>query len=432
MRKFVTKVAALVLMLGIFAPAALYAAEINVTINGEAVIFDGQGPATIGGRTMVPVRGVFEELGFYVGWDGATQTVTLTNDYHEVSITVNSDVFAVNGEYHRLEVPAQIVEGRTLLPIRAVLEGVGFFVDWDGGTNTVIITSASPAPLAAPLAPDAANASEFERRVFELVNIERANHGLTPLIWCDGLAAAARAHSVDMAENNMFGHIGSDGRRGGDRIAATNIEYTGWAENIGAGDERNDPQALMQSWMGSAGHRENILHPGMTHMGFGYYHLRGSRLEFYATQKFVARPQQAAVVTINASNFERRVFELTNAERANHDLPPLIWCDRLADAARAHSRDMAINNYFSHTGFDGSGAGDRIIRAGIPHTGHAENISGGTARNTPEAAMYGWLNSPGHRENILHPGMTHLGVGFYHLPGSQWEFYTTQKFAIPQ
>ena len=122
-----------------------------------------------------------------------------------------------------------------------------------------------------------------------------------------------------------------------------------------------------------------------------------------------------------ANTLEQRVFELVNIERRNHGLSELVWDNRLGNAARAHSEDMARNNYFDHTGRDGSSHRDRIARAGLTSVGiTGENIAMG--QTTPEAVMQSWMNSPGHRANILNPNVNHVGVGF---DSNRW----TQKFA---
>ncbi|MCL2573876.1 MAG: CAP domain-containing protein [Defluviitaleaceae bacterium] len=126
----------------------------------------------------------------------------------------------------------------------------------------------------------------FEQRIFELVNIERANYGIPPLIWHDELAASAQAHSADMAQNNNFSHDSSDGTSFSERIAALAIpNVVGMAENVIAGFQT--PEAMMEGWMNSEGHRANILNPSLTHIGIGFYHLQGSQYTFYATQKFI-------------------------------------------------------------------------------------------------------------------------------------------------
>jgi len=117
--------------------------EITVTIDGETVLFEDQHPIIHNGRTLVPVRGVFEHLGFDVVWDRAARQGTLTRDDAVIVITIGSYTFTTNGVVYELDVPAQIIGGSTMLPLRAVLESVGYDLDWDRNTRTVEITSGS-------------------------------------------------------------------------------------------------------------------------------------------------------------------------------------------------------------------------------------------------------------------------------------------------
>ncbi|MCL2574175.1 MAG: copper amine oxidase N-terminal domain-containing protein [Defluviitaleaceae bacterium] len=142
-KKTVTAILMLLLAFGIAGAVGVMANEISVTIDGIAVDFEGQPPTIVDGRTLVPVRGVFEHLGFTVSWEQSTQQVILlrNSDLRNVIIFVGRDTFTANGAFHELEVPAQIIDGRTMLPIRAVLESVGYEVDWHEATNTVVVTS---------------------------------------------------------------------------------------------------------------------------------------------------------------------------------------------------------------------------------------------------------------------------------------------------
>ena len=115
--------------------------EITVTIDGERVVFPDQGPIIVQGRTLVPVRDVFEALGFEADWNRTEQQAELTRDDYVIIIPIGSSTFTTNGVSYELDVPAQIIAGRTLLPLRAVLESVGYELDWDGSTRTVIITT---------------------------------------------------------------------------------------------------------------------------------------------------------------------------------------------------------------------------------------------------------------------------------------------------
>ena len=122
-------------------PASLQASQVHVTIDGRQINFADQGPTIVDSRTLVPVRGVFEELGFEVDWEETTHTARLTSSGHEVALTIGYASFITNGESHTLDVPAQIIGSRTMLPIRAVLESVGYIVDWNQATSTVRISS---------------------------------------------------------------------------------------------------------------------------------------------------------------------------------------------------------------------------------------------------------------------------------------------------
>ena len=140
----------LVLALSLIMPVAAYANEIIVTINGQRVDFADQEPIIMDGSTLVPLRGVFETLGFDVNFDNSTRTAILVgsqgsiyNNY-EFRVPIGSSHFELNGQKFQLDVPAQIINGRTMLPMRPLLERVGINVDWNYATRTVIIESESP------------------------------------------------------------------------------------------------------------------------------------------------------------------------------------------------------------------------------------------------------------------------------------------------
>ena len=122
----------------------------------------------------------------------------------------------------------------------------------------------------------------------------------------------------------------------------------------------------------------------------------------------------------SVAGLERQVHVGINLERAKNGVLPLQWEDQLAAVARAHSDDMTSRGYFSHDSPEGLGPSDRIDRAGYScwkgsHYGVAENIaiettSGGLDRVAAEAVR-GWMNSPGHRTNLLGRQYDRTGVG---------------------
>jgi len=121
-------------------PFSVLAADVTVTVDGQVVTFADQEPVLVGGRTLVPVRDVFEALGFTPSWDGATRTATLVRESQTIVITIDSYIFTTNGVQYTLDVPAQLMNGRTMLPLRAILESVGYEVD-ESATGIVAIMS---------------------------------------------------------------------------------------------------------------------------------------------------------------------------------------------------------------------------------------------------------------------------------------------------
>ena len=126
--------------------------------------------------------------------------------------------------------------------------------------------------------------------------------------------------------------------------------------------------------------------------------------------------------------YEQRVVELVNAERAAAGCAPLTVDERLVAAARAHSADMAQRGYFHHTTPDGVEFDERIKQAGFTFSSAAENIAYGY--RDPESVMRGWMNSEGHRRNILNCRLTHIGVGLAYDANNRP--YWTQDFATPR
>ncbi|MGX7627793.1 CAP domain-containing protein [Bacillus thuringiensis] len=131
--------------------------------------------------------------------------------------------------------------------------------------------------------------------------------------------------------------------------------------------------------------------------------------------------QKPAEEAKSLSEFEQRVVELTNAERAKQGLPALKIDTELSKVARIKSEDMQKNNYFDHNSPTYGSPFDMMKKFGISYTSAGENIAQG--QRTPEEVVQAWMNSTGHRANILNNGFTHIGVGYVES-GNYW----TQQF----
>ncbi len=137
------------------------------------------------------------------------------------------------------------------------------------------------------------------------------------------------------------------------------------------------------------------------------------------------------VPAVNA-DYEQQVLDLVNTARANNGLPPYKRVTALDNAARYHSADMGQDNYFDHNTYDRVGGNlvyvcDTWTRIGTYYTGAmGENIAAGYS--TPQAVMNGWMNSSGHRANILSTNNWEIGIGYATTSGSTYYAYWTQDF----
>ncbi|OQO99702.1 sporulation protein [Geobacillus sp. 44C] len=123
-----------------------------------------------------------------------------------------------------------------------------------------------------------------------------------------------------------------------------------------------------------------------------------------------APSQKANVNEAGLKAYEQQVVDLTNKERAKYGLPPLKVDLALSKVAREKSRDMAVNHYFSHNSPTYGSPFEMMRKFGISYTDAGENIAKG--QRTPQEVVAAWMNSPGHRANILNKNYTHIGVGF--------------------
>lgn len=112
--------------------------DIQVIIDGHQLEFE-VAPTIIEGRTLVPVRTIFEALGVLVEWDSETKMVIGTTDSIEIRFPVDQLIAQKNGEDIKLDIPARIIDGRTLVPLRFISESLGCNVEWDQDTKTVNI-----------------------------------------------------------------------------------------------------------------------------------------------------------------------------------------------------------------------------------------------------------------------------------------------------
>jgi len=139
------------------------------------------------------------------------------------------------------------------------------------------------------------------------------------------------------------------------------------------------------------------------------------------TQKAVEQKQPTAPASSQVSAFEQQVLELTNQERAKYGVPALKLDVELSKVAREKSRDMQAKGYFDHNSPTYGSPFDMMKKFGIAYRSAGENIAMG--QQSPQEVVNAWMNSEGHRKNILNANYTHIGIGHV-AQGNYW----TQMF----
>lgn len=308
----------------------------------------------------------------------------------------------------------------------------------------------------------AAGFGSAEEELIRLINEIRVQYGRNELTVNAKLNAAAEGHSDDMANLDYFSGRGQDGSRGDDWMREEGYDPGEWDGTFGAGT--SSPEQMVKYWLNNnSTARSHILETDVTEVGAGLVTLSpdpGNVNYQHYWSLLTAAPNEAAPppdeTETDQSNdpgqdpqpdqpddppqdpgsgsdgfgfFEQEVIRLTNEFRIQNGRSALTADDRLNRAAEGHSEDMAELNFFSHSGRDGSRAGDRIEDEG--YTGWrtwGENIAAG--QNTPEQVVNAWINSSGHRANMLNSNFEEIGVGFVEdTDGVGYGEYWTQVFA---
>jgi|GEM_PF-4957772 len=306
----------------------------------------------------------------------------------------------------------------------------------------------------------------YEQAVFFEINSRRELEELTPFRWDDRLANAAREHSQDLAEHNRTGTNGTRALNMTQRAAEA-----GWVSEIRevthhTSNNNIRPAAWVDSWWNHTWSRNQLIAGGEIEWFAGVgvewahnrfritvkigddrnrvNHPRGEDInglvdfvwkDVYRTMT-IPQLVEAGYSWFEAARvLELAIFHQVNMLREEYSRRPVVWDQRLADAARAHSEDMAMGGFLSHIGSDGSNSSQRAMRLGWPLTNVSEIAHRGmTVTHTAEFSIERFYNSPRHRRTML--GETtqdrYVGVGLTIInPGTNFSrFPLAIKFGI--
>lgn len=433
MKKVFALLIAIVLLMTGYCFDADASQRIRVLIDNQYMNFD-EDPRIEDGRTIVPVRGIFETINASVMWFEDTRTVLINSGDTEILLQIDNKNAYVNKTRVELEVPARIIYGRTFVPIRFVAESIGAYVGWDGTTRTVIINTNGqgnqnlPTPGQPVETPSPTNtvhdiSGDFNGNIDILMG---ASEKSIKKIFGEPDRIDLSRHGFDWyiynSDLGKYIQIGIDnGRVVG--VYTNSLSYK-LKRNIGVGASKSQVEKELGKAVSSInkGNITYIMHNTEEYQIFNvdnryyatvFYDIvdGGNTTSFliidYDTEQtfkgYYAVPSEKLL-----RSYEMEIFDLANSIRVRHGKEPFKWSDKIAAVARAHSKDMIQNDFFSHYNLAGQSPFDRMEDAGIRYKTAGENIAMGQMDGI--FAHESWMNSPGHRANIL-GFFEYLGVG---------------------
>ncbi|MGW0613148.1 CAP domain-containing protein [Streptomyces sp. NPDC002788] len=271
-------------------------------------------------------------------------------------------------------------------------------------------SSRSPGPP--PVTPSAPDPDGF----LPLVDSARTAAGAPQVSLDARLVAAAGEHAAAMAASGRLGVETRDAVSVYQRVVDGGYAYLSIGEHLVSGPRT--VEEFVAYCLRTEGSRRTVRDPAFTHTGLAHVHDARSGDTYWTA--LWARP----FTPDGLAGTAEAVTDLTNRERARAGLLPLTVDPLLTSAAQAHSTDMVARAFYAHTAPDGSRPWDRAAAAGSTRRSIGENIACG--QRSPAEVVEGWINSPGHRANILDPGFTHIGIGF--AGGGRAGTYWTQLF----
>jgi uncharacterized protein YkwD len=265
--------------------------------------------------------------------------------------------------------------------------------------------------LALPLSSSTARAQGGDVRpeLLRLINQERAEAGAPPMRLSEPLGRVAQEHAGEIAGSGMFRLPGDDDKAMQARLDRVGYDAYEWAESLN--QTTASPRELIRDWQQRApGSYRQLMDPAFTEMGIGVARL--DDVPLYTVLFAVPRGEQMARATAGIRDLERvraAVLREVNEARRQKKLPPLTLDPLLNLAAQKHAQDMLARSFFAHESPSGTTVRERSKAQGYEWRTIGENIAEG--QTTVDEVMRTWMDSPGHRKNILSPNFTELGVG---------------------
>lgn len=271
-----------------------------------------------------------------------------------------------------------------------------------------------------------AQSAATRQELLRLINAERSRAGATALRLSDALSQAAQQHAEEISRRgNLNSGSADDMHR---RLTRAGYEAHEWTENLTSSNA--DPAEVIRYWKTrNPSSFRSLMDPDYRDLGIGL-----SRLDKTPLYSFLFAVPQADHFARETAGLRERdrvrreMLASVNAARKKAGLRPLAASPLLDKAAQRHAEDMLARGYFAHKSPSGTTVRERATAAGYAWRTIGENIAFG--QTSVDEVMETWLNSPGHRKNILTPGFAELGVGLAMGPGpdGRYQVYWVQSF----
>ena len=423
-KKYLLLAISLVLMLSFSAYTFNFSysepALIKVVVDNQALEFDVP-PVNVNNRVLVPFRAISEALGAVVSWDEVTKVVTAKKLDITIKLTIGDKIAYINNRPTTLDVAPQIINNRTLIPVRFISEAFGAEVGWDGTNQTVNISSTK-----------------------ETLNFTIKGIGLGSTL--AEVTKAYGAHKrIDDSEYGFQWYIfhqdyksyAQIGLKDG-KVVAIYSNSNDWdSKEINIGADKTTVASLLKDPIDRI-LKGNIYYLITEKEGLTVYRQNNSYLTVFIDLHNNNKVASLMIIDKNIEEsfiptkpyteslskvFELQAFDLANSTRVREGLSTLLWSDKAASSSLKHSADMATNSYFDHTSLKGESPFDRMKKEGISYSTAGENLAAG--QQNAIFAHEGWMNSLGHRE-ILLGDFKSLGVGVTF--GGPYKIYYTQNY----
>ena len=257
------------------------------------------------------------------------------------------------------------------------------------------------------LAQPTASQADVRQDLLRLINAERSRTGSPPLRLDDALTRAAQQHADEISRSGNFQNGSSEAMR--KRLQQAGYQAHEWTENLTQSGA--DPGGLLRYWKGrNPSTFQDLMDARYRDIGFGLSRLDGTPL--YSFLFAVPQADYFARETTDLRDLgavREEMLTRVNAIRKKAGLKALRLNSVLHKAAQGHAEDMLVRGYFAHESPSGTTVRERSRKAGYDWAAIGENIAFG--QTSVDEVIETWMDSPGHRKNILSRNFTELGVG---------------------